>query len=170
VETQSAVLVRRDTGERRTVAMANISTEVKDECKRMHDSMLAKARHQLKSRIRTVTRWEDFVLALQESCLVLAPWCGDSIVEETIKVRTATGSIAVPEINDQDGSIPNKEKDASAMSSKTATAANTTTTSLTGAAKALCIPFDQPPLPPGTKCIGDASREAKMWVLFGRSY
>mmetsp|Transcript_18478 Transcript_18478/g.29407 ORF Transcript_18478/g.29407 Transcript_18478/m.29407 type:complete len:151 (-) Transcript_18478:12-464(-) len=150
--------------------MANISTEVKDECKRMHDSMLAKARHQLKSRIRTVTRWEDFVLALQESCLVLAPWCGDSIVEETIKVRTATGSIAVPEINDQDGSIPNKEKDASAMSSKTATAANTTTTSLTGAAKALCIPFDQPPLPPGTKCIGDASREAKMWVLFGRSY
>ena len=43
--------------------------------------------------------------------------------------------------------------------------------SLTGAAKSLCIPFDQPELPANTKCIcADCGCEAKNWTMFGRSY
>ena len=37
------------------------------------------------------------------------------------------------------------------------------------AAKTLCIPFDQLPLPPGTKCFV-SGKDAKVWVLWGRSY
>jgi prolyl-tRNA synthetase len=37
------------------------------------------------------------------------------------------------------------------------------------AAKTLCIPFDQPELPPGTKCIA-SGMDATCWVLWGRSY
>lgn len=36
-------------------------------------------------------------------------------------------------------------------------------------AKTLCIPFDQPPLPEGTKCFV-TGKPAKNWALWGRSY
>ena len=38
-----------------------------------------------------------------------------------------------------------------------------------GAAKTLCIPFDQPDLPEGPKCFS-SGKPAKCWVLWGRSY
>jgi len=38
-----------------------------------------------------------------------------------------------------------------------------------GAAKTLCIPFEQPALEPGTKCF-ITGEEAKCWVLWGLSY
>mmetsp|Transcript_29974 Transcript_29974/g.96156 ORF Transcript_29974/g.96156 Transcript_29974/m.96156 type:complete len:100 (+) Transcript_29974:329-628(+) len=38
-----------------------------------------------------------------------------------------------------------------------------------GAAKTLCIPFDQPPMPKGTKCF-ITGKPATRWTLFGRSY
>lgn len=38
-----------------------------------------------------------------------------------------------------------------------------------GAAKTLCIPFEQPPLPKGTKCFV-TGEEATKWALWGRSY
>jgi prolyl-tRNA synthetase len=43
------------------------------------------------------------------------------------------------------------------------------TESTGGAAKTLCIPFEQPVLEPGTKCF-ITGEEAKCWVLWGRSY
>ena len=36
-------------------------------------------------------------------------------------------------------------------------------------AKTLCIPADQPPLPPGTACFA-SGKPAKNWALWGRSY
>ena len=42
-------------------------------------------------------------------------------------------------------------------------------TALTGAAKSLCIPFDQPELPAGAKCFA-CGKPAACWCLFGRSY
>ena len=36
-------------------------------------------------------------------------------------------------------------------------------------AKTLCIPFDQPELPPGTLCFA-SGKPAKNWALWGRSY
>ena len=36
-------------------------------------------------------------------------------------------------------------------------------------AKTLCIPLEQPPLPPETKCF-KTGRPAKNWALWGRSY
>jgi len=40
---------------------------------------------------------------------------------------------------------------------------------LTGAAKTLCIPFEQQPLPEGTKCFA-CGKDAKVKALWGRSY
>eukprot|EP00899_Mesostigma_viride_P014660 jgi/Mesvir1/23195/Mv22659-RA.1 len=38
-----------------------------------------------------------------------------------------------------------------------------------GAAKTLCMPFEQPPLPEGTTCFA-SGKPAKKWALWGRSY
>ena len=38
-----------------------------------------------------------------------------------------------------------------------------------GAAKTLCIPFEQPPLDENTKCFVTGER-ATAWVVWGRSY
>jgi len=40
---------------------------------------------------------------------------------------------------------------------------------ITGAAKTLCIPFDQPVLKEGTTCF-NCGKSAKVWCLWGRSY
>lgn len=39
-----------------------------------------------------------------------------------------------------------------------------------GAAKTLCIPFSQPPLPAGTPCFTGNGKTATVWALWGRSY
>jgi prolyl-tRNA synthetase len=39
-----------------------------------------------------------------------------------------------------------------------------------GAAKTLCIPFEQPPLPAGTLCFTGNGKPATCWALWGRSY
>lgn len=36
-------------------------------------------------------------------------------------------------------------------------------------AKTLCLPFEAPPLPEGTKCFY-SGKPAKNWALWGRSY
>merc|ERR1712130_327791 len=41
---------------------------------------------------------------------------------------------------------------------------------LTGAAKSLCIPFTQREMPEGTTCFTGCGSAAKSWTLFGRSY
>lgn len=43
------------------------------------------------------------------------------------------------------------------------------TTATSVAAKTLCKPFDQPPLPAGTPCFV-SGKPATTWVLWGRSY
>ena len=41
---------------------------------------------------------------------------------------------------------------------------------LTGAAKTLCIPFEQPALPEGQCCYTGCGHKAVSWTLWGRSY
>ena len=43
------------------------------------------------------------------------------------------------------------------------------TTATSVAAKTLCKPFDQPPLPAGTPCFV-SGQPATTWVMWGRSY
>jgi prolyl-tRNA synthetase len=45
---------------------------------------------------------------------------------------------------------------------------NSSTAEVQGA-KSLCIPLEQPELPPGTKCFV-TGKPAKNWALWGRSY
>lgn len=95
-----------------------------------------------------VTDWKDFVPNLEKNNLVLTPWCGGEHQdwEEWVKEKSREESL--------------KARGEEGEDERTATSV---------AAKTLCIPFDQPELKPGTKCIA-SGLDAKCWVLWGRSY
>jgi prolyl-tRNA synthetase len=81
--------------------------------------------------------------------LVMAPWCGVLQCEEEIKKRSAE-----QEANEDRTQLnENGEK----------------VEKLSGAAKSLCIPFNQPEMPQGQCCV-QCGQAAKQFCMFGRSY
>eukprot|EP01041_Mallomonas_annulata_P010901 gene10901-22754_t len=111
-------LVRRDTGDKQDVSVAEINTIIPALLDEIQANLFAKAKAGRDDKLVQVTRWEDFVPALNKNCLVLTPFCDQKEWEEKVKGGTED---------------------------------DTTATSV--AAKTLCKPFDQPPLPEGTPCF-----------------
>jgi prolyl-tRNA synthetase len=109
----------------------------------IHDYLFQKSKAERDAKTVTVYEWKDFVPALEQSCLIMTPFCDETEWEETVKSRSREESLAG------------------------ATEEDTCATSAAG--KSLCKPFDQPPLPEGTKCF-ISGKPAKAWVLWGRSY
>lgn len=70
-----AVLVRRDTRAKETVPLAGLAKRTQEILDAFHRDLLAKATAERNARIKTITRWEEFVPALDELKMVLAPWC-----------------------------------------------------------------------------------------------
>lgn len=89
-----------------------------------------------------VHEWKDFVHALNEKNVVLAPWCGVEECEEDIKKSSA---------KKDDGEEFEVDEKAPSMG-----------------AKSLCIPYAQPKLTKGQKCI-KCDRPAVNYTMFGRS-
>jgi len=119
--------------------------------------MLAKARAERDEHVLPVTEWDDFVPTLNGRNLVLAPWCETIACEERVKELTS------PANAENDGEDESKG-DAEVEAGSGAPA-------LSGSAKTLCIPFNQAPLPAGTKCFcRGCERDAVSWTLWGRSY
>lgn len=118
--------------------------------------MLAKARRERDAHVAVVTKWSDFVPALDRGDLVLAPWSELIETEEWVKEQTGPRGAATLAAAAAAAETPADELEASK--------------GLTGAAKTLCIPFEQPPLAPGTKCFTGSGKDAVSWALWGRSY
>lgn len=92
-----------------------------------------------------VYNFEDFKKALAEKKRILAPWVPDNSVEEGVKKMTRV-----------DGDAETGE-------------------GMMAGAKTLCIPFEQPDMPKGQKCIfaealNNKSLDATCFALWGRSY
>lgn len=137
--------VRRYSGEKEQIKLAEIEKTASDILVAIHDGMFSKAKAERDARLKTVEKWDDFVSALDAKCLILAPWCEDSGCEESIKERSAHKAVqTVSESGEVDIRAPSM------------------------GAKSLCIPFEQP-----EKCTGGCvacDKPAKSYALFGRSY
>ena len=143
VEKRQVRAVRRDTGDKEDVSAAVLVQKVALMLVTMQAELLEKAR--VKAKVEQVTRWEDFVPALQLGKMVLTPFCDEMEEEENVKDKSKAEALAASgEAEDERCATP-------------------------VAAKTLCIPFDQPPLPEGTPCFA-SGKPAKCWVLWGRSY
>jgi len=148
IENKMARIVVRHSGEKIDLSIENIGQQIKDKLVEIQDTMFAKAKAARDSHVVQVTEWKNFVPELEKHNLVLTPWCGGEYKdwEEWVKKTSREESL--------------KARGEDAEDEKTATSV---------AAKTLCIPFTQPELPAGTKCIA-SGLDAKCWVLWGRSY
>jgi len=148
VEGKKARVVLRYNGESFDAPIEGLGEALVAKLDEIQASMFAKAREDRDRHIVKVTEWKDFVPNLEKNNLVLTPWCGGEHQEweEHVKEKSREESL--------------KARGEEAEDDKTSTSV---------AAKSLCIPFDQPDLPPGTKCLV-SGMDATCWILWGRSY
>ncbi|KAG0232285.1 ribose-phosphate pyrophosphokinase 1 [Actinomortierella wolfii] len=146
VKAGKAVAARRDNGEKTTVRLDAIVEDITNLLDTVQSDMFTRAKNERDANLAYVTKWEDFVPALDNKKLCLIPWCEEEACETEIKARSKAQSAEV------------LDEKAPSMG-----------------AKSLCIPFDQPQdedkkIKAGeTKCV-NCGKDAKRWALFGRSY
>lgn len=137
------VAVRRDNGEKVIIPFDEAATAIPKLLDTIHSDLYNKAKKLFDSHIVKTDKLEEFVPALNAKNVLLAPFCGGTECEDDIKDRTA-----------HQGLTEGEEVDEKAPSM---------------GAKSLCIPFEQPELEKGAKCVG-CGKDAEFYTLFGRSY
>ena len=141
------VASRRDKFEKAdkiVIPNADIVEKVKEILEDLHHSLFAKAKAAIEAQTIPVKEWKDFVPTLNQKNCVIAPWCDVEECENEIKKKSAAESV-----------INEDEEEGHRLS---------------GAAKTLCKPFEQPKEGvEGLNCF-HCGKPAKIWCLFGRSY
>jgi prolyl-tRNA synthetase len=148
IEKNQARIVVRYNGEKIDLPVEGLGKDIKERLAGIQTAMFEKAKKTRDEHVVQVTEWKDFVPNLELNNLVLTPWCG-------------------PEHEDWEEWVKKTSKEESLKNRGEEGEDDTTATSV--AAKTLCIPFDQPELPEGTKCLA-SDMPATCWVLWGRSY
>jgi len=101
-----AVLVMRDTGEKRTVPLRELATAISDELASMQDRLYAAASERLRTLTVEVDSWETFVDRIATNAgWNLSWWCGDAACEAKIKTETKATTRCIP-FAQQGGSGP----------------------------------------------------------------
>jgi prolyl-tRNA synthetase len=144
---QTRVAIRYN-GEKMDVSLEGLGLFIKDKLDEIQNSMFEKAVAERDQHVAKITEWKDFVPNLEKNNLVLTPWCGGEHEDWEEWVKTTSKEESLKNLGEE------------GEDERTATSV---------AAKTLCIPFDQPELPEGTKCIA-SGLPATCWVLWGRSY
>ena len=136
-------IVRRDNGEKIDRPVEDLDDYLEKLMETIQSDMFNKAKAARDEKLVQVKEWKDFVPALNDKCLVMTPFCDEGEWEEKVKKLSRAEALQGEE--------------------------EAATTSTSVAAKTLCKPFEQPPLPEGTTCF-ISGKPAKTWVIWGRSY
>ncbi|PFH37583.1 prolyl-tRNA synthetase (ProRS) [Besnoitia besnoiti] len=142
---ESVRVVRRDTSEASELSWSAVVEKLPALLEDIQASLFKKAKAVYDQGVEKVMTFDEVMPALNRKKLILAPWCEDPESEEQIKKETQR------------------------LSEIQAAQAGADEQVMTGAMKTLCIPFEQPPMPEGTKCFF-TGKPAKRWALWGRSY
>jgi prolyl-tRNA synthetase len=156
---------RRDTGEKGTIPLSKLETEVPALLEQIQKDLYDKADQAYRAHRLQLTEWDKVVPALNNKNVVIIPFCEEPACEERIKELTKSDESQ--ELGADGKLVPSMGM------------------------KSLCIPFDQvrvsgrsckssadyfaqqpAGLVPGeTKCLSpECDALAKSWVMFGRSY
>ena len=102
IENNQAVLVRRDTHEKLTVSLDNITEEVEKLLDTIQKDMLERARAHRDAHTYVATDFDEFVQTINEKPgFVKAMWCGCQKCEDKIKEVTAATSRCMPFAQEQ---------------------------------------------------------------------
>ncbi len=97
LEKSQAVLVRRDSGEKKTVKLSDVKKEVEKELEAMQISLLEKSRKMLKDSTVNAKTFDELKKAIDSKKIVRAMWCSDSTCEDEIKDKTGGAKlVAIP--------------------------------------------------------------------------
>ncbi|KAH7523952.1 hypothetical protein FEM48_Zijuj06G0066600 [Ziziphus jujuba var. spinosa] len=80
-------VVHRDNSERAEIPMANLVEKVREKLVTIQKSLHDAAEQKRDACIQTVRTWDEFIEALGQRKLILAPWCDEEKVEEDVKAR-----------------------------------------------------------------------------------
>lgn len=143
IESNQVTVVRRNDSRKIVVKLDELETRIPELLEELQADLFNKAKELFDSHRVIVDEWKDFVPKLNKKNVILSPWCGVMECEEDIKDASA---------KKDDGEEFEQDEKAPSMG-----------------AKSLCIPFEQPELKPGQKCV-KCSRPAMQYCMFGRSY
>lgn len=96
VQSNQAVLVRRDTGEKTCVNDDELAERVVELLDEIQSSMLAQAREFLEENTRVVRTFEEFEEKIEKRGFLVAGWCGSGDCEKEIKERTGATLRCIP--------------------------------------------------------------------------
>jgi prolyl-tRNA synthetase len=97
LENGQAVLVRRDTGEKETVELENISERIEKLLEEIHQNMFDECKKRLADRTTVAHNMDEFVKQINEKQgFIKTMWCGDEACEDKIKDLTAAKSRCMP--------------------------------------------------------------------------
>ena len=142
LENKEVRVVRRFDGKKFQLSTEGIGEKLLDEFDTIQKEMFEKAVRERDERIKKASDWETFMSELNQKNLILTPWCEGEECEEKAKERSKEDS-----------------KQAETEGEEI----------LTGSAKTLCKPLEQPKLEEGTKCFA-CGEKATATALWGRSY
>lgn len=140
---EQVTAVRRDNNQKYSVKLNELEKRIPEILQEMQVGLLEKARKDFEEHRVMVHDWKDFVPTLNAKNVIVSPWCGDADCEDDIKDSSA---------KKDDGEEEEVDEKSPSMG-----------------AKSLCIPFDQPELKSGQKCV-KCDRPAVTYCMFGRSY
>ena len=96
-EAGQAIIVRRDTREKTTVAIESLAEEIKNILDKMQTEMLERARTHREAHTYVATNYDEFKdVVANKPGFVKAMWCGDQACEDKIKEETTATSRCMP--------------------------------------------------------------------------
>lgn len=143
IEKGQAIVVRRNDARKYTVQLDELETRIPEILEELQQDLYLRAKELFDTHRVIVEDWKDFVPNLNKKNVIISPWCGVMECEEDIKDSSA---------KKDDGEELEQDDKAPSMG-----------------AKSLCIPFEQPELKAGQKCVR-CYRAAIEYCMFGRSY
>jgi len=135
------VAVRRDTGEKLTLPDTKLEHDAKDILDDIQRFLYERAKTALDAHLKVLEDWDQFCNALENKCLIKAPFCGDIPCEDKIKKDSAMNVVV--------------EEGAPAMGAKSLCIPFEQPKLITPDMKCICPGCDKPPA---------------FYTLFGRSY
>jgi len=88
LENNTVIVARRDTGEKQSLPISNLTKEVSLILDQMHNEMLAKARLFLQDSIVEANNLKEATKAFKKKKMVIAPWCGTPECELEFKNKS----------------------------------------------------------------------------------
>jgi len=96
LEKKSAVLVRRDTGEKENCPLDLIDQRVHVLLDEIQQNLLSIAQERLKERQTSIDSWDEFASMVKQGGYVFAHWCGEKTCEAKIKEKAGVVSRFLP--------------------------------------------------------------------------